>query len=135
MSVELSQLLQLIAGQRKVLTIGNAPYATARAMNCFPGVVNLGWKEARHIFESHKDISGEDLMLLTFAVEKGTYHKDPKRPDCVSVVYQSCVDSSLYLLALKRVSPGELWVSTYHHTNPKKVRQRQGKWPIIGGMA
>ena len=70
-------------------------------------------------------------MLLTFAVENGQYYKDPKRRDGLSVVYKSCVTGKPYLLGLKRVGPGELWVSTYHHTNPKKVKQRQGKWPVL----
>lgn len=131
MSVELSQLLQLLAGQRSVLTIGCVPRAAAAVLELNPGVVYLGSKEARHIFESHNDIAGEDLMLMTFAVEQGTYYKDPKRPDCVSVIYESCTSGKQLLLALKKVGFGEMWVSTYHRTNPKKVRQRQGKWSVI----
>ncbi|WP_419953367.1 hypothetical protein [Methylobacterium sp.] len=131
MAVELSQLLQLLAGQRAVLTIGAAPRPVAQLIDCIPGIVNLGSKEAKHIFESHDDMTGEDLMLLTFAVEKGRYYKDPKRPESLSVVYHSCLTGKPYLLALKRVGRGELWIATYHHTNEKKIKQRQGKWPLL----
>ncbi|MGA4555647.1 hypothetical protein [Methylorubrum aminovorans] len=124
-------MLQLIAGQRKVLHIGSVPHEVAAKIDCLPGIVHLGWKEARHIFDSHDDINGEDMMLLTFAVEKGQYYRDPKRPECLSVVYYSCITGRPYILALKRVGPGELWISTYHHTNPKKVKQRQAKWPLL----
>lgn len=132
MAVELSQLAQLCIGHRKVLTIGNVPRVVAETLNCIPGIVNLRHQEALHIFASHpNDMSIDDLMLLTFVVERGKYYRDPKRHDGMSVVYQSQENSKMYLLGLKRVGPGELWISTYHRTNPTKVRQRQSKWPVL----
>jgi hypothetical protein len=77
MTIELSHLMQLVAGTRRYLTIGSLPRSIAAHFGCNPGIVYLRHEEAIHIFQGHEDVDGEDLMHMTFAVEKGRYHADP----------------------------------------------------------
>ena len=124
MSVELSQLMQLVVGQRKFLTVGSLPIEARRYFGCNPGLVYLRDKEARHIFNGHSDVSPQDALFIGLAVETGRYYEDPKRPNCTSVVYRNRETGRPYLLGLKIVDPHEVWVSTFHHTNDQKIRQR-----------
>jgi hypothetical protein len=49
----------------------------------------------------------------------------------MTVIYYSSVTGKPYQLALKVVDSCEVWVSTFHHTNERKITQRVGKWPVI----
>ena len=131
MSVELFELMQLVLGQRKFLTIGNLPFPVRTHFGCNPGVIYLRHQEALHIFNDHSDVGPNDALLIGLAVERGCYYQDPKRPNCATAIWHNPETGKPYQVGLKVVGTGEVWVATYHHTNDRKIRQRYKTWAII----
>jgi hypothetical protein len=134
MGIELSQLMRLSSGQIPVLTVGNLPPAVAQYLKAHPGIVFLRNHELKHIWQAHADISADDLLQLTLAVERGKYYADPKRRNCVTCIYINVLNGRPYVVGIKTASNGsETWISTYHRSNPRKVEARHGKWAYLCG--
>lgn len=128
MAIELSHLMQLVAGQKQVLTVGDLPRSVAAAVGCHPAVVYLGHREVLKIVRAHGDGVGvEQLQCLTFAVSDAEYRLDSMRKNALSLYYQNPIDKEFYVVGLKHASGRrEVWVSTFFRTSENKQRaQRQ----------
>ena len=131
MNIELSYLLDLLAGRRRFLTVGDLPRPVADHLRCHPAVVYLRNLEARKIWETHQEVTGIDLLQMSLALTKGCYYADPKRARCVTSIY-TAENGKPYVLGLKSADNGhEVWVATYYRTNADEVARRFGRWGVI----
>lgn len=89
MSIELSHLMQVILGQRPVLTVADLPRPVADHLKAMPAIVFLRNRELEHILRDHTYITPFNLMQLPDAIRSGAYYEDPKRPNCVTCLYRS----------------------------------------------
>lgn len=134
MAIELSHLMQVILGQRPVLTVGDLPRAVASHLNASPGIVFLRHIELKHILKDHTYIAPFDVMHLTFAIESGAYFEDPKRKNAVTCLYRNADNDRYYTVGIKTASNGsETWIATYHRAKDRFVKSRESKWKHIWG--
>lgn len=134
MAIELSELMQVILGQRPVLTVGNLPRPVADHLKAHPGIVFLRHIELKHILSDHTYILPYDVMHLTFAIESGAYYEDPKRKNAVTCLYHNQDSGRFYTVGIKTASNGsETWIATYHRAKDRFVRSREAKWKHIWG--
>jgi hypothetical protein len=134
MAIELSHLMQVILGQRPVLTVGDLPRPVATYLKAHPAIVFLRHSELKHILSDHTYIAPFDVMNLTFAIEKGAYFEDPKRKNAVTCIYRNADNDRYYTVGIKTASNGsETWIATYHRAKDRFVRSREGKWKLICG--
>src|SRR5262245_8522458 len=117
MPVELSLLMQLVAGQKTSLPVGDLPHDVAKYLKCHPAIAYLGHKEVTKIVRKHGDVRIEQLQSLPYAIKDGEYRDDPGRGNCVTIYWENPTDRALYLIGLKSASiGGEVWVQTFHKT-------------------
>jgi hypothetical protein len=134
MSIELSELMQLMAGRKPVLTIGNLPRSVAAYLKAHPAIVYLRRRELIKILEKHTEIELDHLMHLTFAIEKGKYYSDPNRTNCVSSIYYNNDNEKAYVVGIKTALNGsEVWISTYHRSTRVKLERRYAQSQYLCG--
>jgi hypothetical protein len=126
MPVELSHLMQLVAGQKPSLQVGDLPRPVAEYLRCHPAIVYLGHSEVLKIVRKHREIRVEELQCLPYAIANGEYRDDPQRGQCVTVYYNESTRNKLYIVGLKSACRGgEVWVQTFHRTTPDKAKNKQ----------
>jgi len=128
--------MQLVAGQRKSLQVGDVPFLIAQRLNCHPAIVYLGHKEVLKIVGKHGEgIRVEQLQTIWLAIRDGEYRSDPNRTNkAISVYYREPVSSELYVVGLKRVSGCELWVSTFYRSGDKKQANQRSRGELLRGQ-
>ena len=134
MPLELSHLMQLALGQITSLTVGDLPRPVAEYLKCHPAIVFIGNKEFFKIRKRHPNIEVAEFQHLTLAVRNGLYLTDSSRPNCVTLIYRNPDNGKLYQVGLKSaLQGGEVWVATYHRTNPGNAKQRMNQSDVLCG--
>jgi len=126
MPIELSQLMQLFAGQKPSLQVGELPRPVAAHLRCSPGVVYLGHNEFRKIVGKHTEVCVADVQLLHDAVRNGRYYSDEQgRSNCATIIHERGSEEMAFLVGLKVAEKGgEVWVSTYHRIGKRRLGRR-----------
>lgn len=123
--------MEFAAGRKPAIRVGELPRPVAELLHCHPAIVWLGLETFYKIARKHPEIAVAEFQQLYFLIAKGTYHRDPARPNCVSV-HSPLVDEALCTAALKAADRGcEVWVSTFHRTNEKQIIRRGGSWELV----
>ena len=125
--------MQLVAGQKPVLTVGDLPRVVAEAVSCHPAIVYVGHKEVVKIVRGHSEGVGvEQLQCLTFAVRDAEYRLDAMRRNALSLYYRSPIDEEFYVIGLKHAcGRREVWVSTFYRTSEDKQRSQRERSTLL----
>jgi hypothetical protein len=116
--------MQLLAGQRQIMPVGQLPHDVAQHLNCHPAVVYLRREEALNISVKHREIQEYEIQFLPVLIEHGMYVWNKKRPKTVTAFYPEPLENKLFLAAMKVADSGsEVWVSTLYRTNPGYMNQ------------
>lgn len=133
MPVELSQLMQLVAGKTPALQVGDLPRPVAEFLGCHPAIVWLGHREVQKIVRKHGDsINVPHLQSLPFAIKDGSYYSDPSRTNCVTIYHRFSHDELQYVIGLKPADRGcEVWVQTFYRIDDTKADKRKAKATLL----
>lgn len=117
------------------MPVGNLPHAVAQHLKCHPAVVYLRRTEALKIFAKHTEIKEYDLQFLPVLIEHGAYIWSAKRPKTITAFYPERMTDKFFLAALKAADSGsEVWVSTFHRSNPTYMEQMARKHGLFRAM-
>jgi hypothetical protein len=133
MPVELSQLMQLVAGQRQSLQVGDLPRVVAERLECHPAVVYLGHREVIKIVRLHgSTIKVEELQSLPYMVRDAEYRVDPMRRVCASLYFHDQEKACLYVIGLKPACRGgEIWISTFYRSSVEKQVSQRSRGELV----
>jgi hypothetical protein len=133
MPVELSHLMQLVAGRKQSLPVGDLPRGIANYMNCHPGIVYLGHREVIKIVGKHGEkIRVEQLQCLPFAIKDGEYRADPARGGSVSIYYRNPFDNELYVIGIKAAAKGgEVWICTLYQGSERNAENQRKRGTML----
>jgi len=133
MPVELSQLMQLVAGKLPALQVGDLPRPVAEHLGCHPAIVWLGHNEVQKIVMKHGDcINVPQLQCLPFAIRDGAYYFEPNRLKSVTVFHRFANDDLQYVIGLKPADRGsEVWVQTFFRIDDTKANKRMAKSTLL----
>jgi hypothetical protein len=125
--------MQLVAGQKKTLPVGDLPRDVAEYLGCHPAIVYLGHREVLKIVNKHgENVRVEQLQCLHLAIRDGEYRADPGRKRSVSIYYQNPYDGHLYLIGIKPADKGsEVWICTLFQTTAKKIRNQRERSVLL----
>jgi hypothetical protein len=125
--------MQLVAGQRSSVQVGELPRAVAKHLKCEPGVVYLGHKEVVKIVRKHgTTVRVEQLQCLPFAIHDGEYRADPARNGPLTIYYRDGYDDHLYVIGLKSACKGgEVWIRTLFLCSEDNVRNQRERAMLL----
>jgi hypothetical protein len=130
MNLELSQLHELMARTEKKILVGHLPEAARLHMHCQHDMIHLSGMTLEHIFERHPDVDFFEMQILPHALRFGVWIADRGTSCCVS--YRHRETGRFYKVSLKSAMHGtEVYVTTFHKTNPRQTQSLHNRGPIL----
>lgn len=123
MSLEASQLDELMFGRRPNVEIGYVPESVRAHLGSAVGAVYLSKPTLDKIIRKHADVGRFDMLFVSQLLRVGQYFAD--RPGTVVAFGTRADDGRLYRAVVKVAAKCEIWLSTFHRANVGQLRKAQ----------